>query len=81
MLTDPLVAAMKWTADDKKPSGEPFTFKMGATDMPNRRPYWRILNSMRSVDQDANMKAFPASAPAPSGGGAKTTPTDESIEI
>ena len=81
MLTDPLVAGMKWTADDKKSPGEPFTFKMGATDMPNRRPYWRILNSMRSVDQDANMKAFPASAPAPSGGGAKTTPTDESIEI
>ena len=80
MVTDPQVAAMKWTTEDDS-SGEPFAFPMGATNTPYGRPHWRILNSMRSVDQDANMKAYPASAPAPAGGLSKPAPTDESIEI
>jgi hypothetical protein len=80
MVTDPQVAAMKWTTEDDS-SGEPFAFPMGATNTPYGRPHWRILNSMRSVDQDASMKAFPASAPAQAGGLSKPAPTDESIEI
>ena len=82
VVNDPQVAAMKWTTeDDKKDKKVAFAIPMGATNTPYLRPHWRILNSMRSVDQDANMKAFPASAPAPAGGSSKPTPTDESIEI
>jgi hypothetical protein len=80
MVSDPKVAAMKWTTEDTT-SDEPFAFPMGASNTPYGRPHWRILNSMRSVDQDANMKAFPASAVASPGGLPKPAPTDESIEI
>ncbi len=80
MVSDPKVAAMKWTTEDTT-SDEPFAFSMGASNTPYGRPHWRILNSMRSVDQDANMKAFPASALASPGGLPKPAPTDESIEI
>jgi len=57
-LSDQQVAGMKWTTEDSGP-GKPFAFSMGSSDIPNDQPFWRILNSMRSVDQDANMKAFP----------------------
>lgn len=58
------VSSMKWTSEDKEKK-EAFVFAMGSTTSAVTRPHWRILNSMRSVDQDANMKAFPANQNEP----------------
>ncbi len=75
----PEVAQMKWTTEDEG-KNEPFTFAMGSTTSSVTRPHWKILNSMRSVDQDANMKAFPGGNPAPP---AEPTnpPTDGPIDL
>ena len=83
MITRPEVINMKWTTEDNG-AGEPFAYPTGSTNAPHASPHWRILNSMRSVDQDANMKAFPMLAP-PNAGPPNTviqpTPTDEPEEI
>jgi hypothetical protein len=74
---------MKWTTEDTG-AGDPFAYPTGSTNAPHASPHWRILNSMRSVDQDANMKAFPMLAPptaAPSNIIIPPTPTDEPEEI
>ena len=70
----PEVAQMKWTTEEEG-KNEPFAFAMGSTTSSVARPHWKILNSMRSVDQDANMKAFPGGNPAPPN--APTNPTTE----
>jgi hypothetical protein len=62
----PAVAEMKWTREDGG-AGKPFGYAVGR--VPTDRagaPHWQILNSMRSVDQDANIKAM-ATAPGPGG--------------
>ena len=83
IITRPEVINMKWTTEDTG-AGEPFAYPTGSTNAPHASPHWRILNSMRSVDQDANMKAFPMLAP-PNAGPPNTvippTPTDEPEEI
>jgi hypothetical protein len=75
----PEVAQMKWTTEDEG-KNEPFTFAMGSTTSSVTRPHWKILNSMRSVDQDANMKAFPGGNPAPPAG-PTNPPTDGPIDL
>lgn len=80
MISDPDVAAMKWTTEDSEKS-EPFAYSMGYSDRPSRA-HWRILNSMRSVDQDANMKAFPSGqVPIGARTSVKPKPTDDIEEI
>jgi hypothetical protein len=75
----PEVAKMKWTTEEDGKE-EPFTFAMGSTTSAVTRPHWRILNSMRSVDQDANMKAFPGGNPAPPAA-PTNPPTDGPIDL
>ena len=75
----PEIAQMKWTTEDEG-KNEPFTFAMGSTTSSVTRPHWKILNSMRSVDQDANMKAFPGGNPAPPAA-PTNPPTDGPIDL
>lgn len=75
----PEVAQMKWTTEDEG-KNEPFTFAMGSTTSSVTRPHWRILNSMRSVDQDANMKAFPGGNPT-TPAAFTNPPTDGPIDL
>lgn len=75
----PEVAQMKWTTEDEG-KNEPFTFAMGSTTSSVTRPHWKILNSMRSVDQDANMKAFPGGNPTPPAA-PTNPPTDGPIDL
>lgn len=75
----PEVAQMKWTTEDEG-KNEPFTFAMGSTTSSVTRPHWRILNSMRSVDQDANMKAFPGGNPT-TPAAPTNPPTDGPIDL
>lgn len=72
----PEVKNMKWTTEDEGRL-DPFAIAVGSAASEVTRPHWRILNSMRSVDQDANMKAFPGSNPAPT----PNQPTDGPIEL
>jgi hypothetical protein len=70
---------MKWTTEDEG-KNEPFTFAMGSTTSSVTRPHSKILNSMRSVDQDANMKAFPGGNPTPPAA-PSNPPTDGPIDL
>lgn len=80
ILLDPSVNAMKWTTEDSE-AGDPFAFSMGVSDIPHRA-HWRILNSMRSVDQDANMKAYPkGQVPIVTNVGPKPGKSDGVVEI
>ena len=77
----PEVSQMKWTTEDEG-KYEPFAFAMGSTTSSVARPHWKILNSMRSVDQDANMKAFPGGQPAqPPAVKPTNPPTDGPIDL
>jgi hypothetical protein len=57
-LDHPDVANMKWTEEDDGPQ-EPFIFQTGSASVQRKKnSYWQILNSMRSVDQDASVKTM-----------------------
>ena len=61
--SDSKVAQMRWTKEDDPKKRSPFAYAFGsAPNLPNGTPMWEILNSMRNVDQDANMKALSSNA-------------------
>jgi hypothetical protein len=65
-LQMPEVAQMKWTPEDEG-NIDPFIFQIGAVPAErSKKATWQILNSMRSVDQDANVKTL-AMAVVPGG--------------
>jgi hypothetical protein len=58
VLTRNEVSSMKWTTEDNGPN-TPFIYPMGAVPADRlKEPSWQMLNSMRSVDQDASVKTI-----------------------
>ena len=79
-LQMPEVAQMKWTPEDDG-NLDPFIFQIGSVP-PGRasRATWQILNSMRSVDQDASVKTL-AMAVAAGGQVPKSPQPDDTEEM